>query len=213
MPYEYCCFVSYPHGQNNVLVPLVQKIVEALKKEIGAQIRKEIWLDADFLQAGQLLDDEIGSKLCKSACMILFYTPLYFDTEHIYCARELKAMQLLEEQRLKLLKEKTNGLIIPIILRGEKKYPLGKRWKYYSFTDIEMNDPIEQIPIKYAREIRSIAEYIIDRCAELDEVLASNPYDCSQYFLPSAEEAKEFVETVLKKKILDVQVSFVGRVS
>src|SRR5688572_26629049 len=115
MPYEYCCFISYPHGQNNVLVPLIKKIVEALEKEIGTQIRQEVWLDSKFLQGGHIIQDEIGARLCKSACMILFYTPLYFDSEHLYCARELKAMQYLEERRLKLLKEKGNGLIIPVI--------------------------------------------------------------------------------------------------
>jgi hypothetical protein len=212
MAYEYCCFISYPHGQNNVLVPLVQKIVEALEKEIGAQTDKRVWLDSNFLQGGQILDNEIGAKLCKSACMILFYTPLYFDTEHIYCARELKAMQDLEEQRLKLLKEKGDGLIIPIIFRGEKKYPLGTRWKYYKFTDIEMNDPVEQIPFRYAKEIRSIAEYIIERFNDLKAVAHLNEHDCNQYSLPTAEDARKFVENVLNKKITDVEVSFVGRV-
>ena len=213
MPYEYCCFVSYPHGQNNVLVPLVQKIVEALEKEIGAQIRKRVWLDSNFLQGGNIINSEIGSKLCKSACMILFYTPLYFDREHLYCAQELKAMQDLEEQRLKLLKEKGNGLIIPIILRGEKKYPLSTRYKYYKFTDIEMNDPIEQIPLKYAKEIRSIAEYIIERYEELDAVAHLLPSNCNEYSLPSEDDAQRFVENVLMKKIKDVEVSFVGRLA
>src|SRR5215813_7841987 len=120
MPYDYCCFVSYPHGQKDVLVPLVSKIVEALQKEIGSQLRQEIWLDRNFLQGGNRLDPAIGSNLCKSACMIFVYTPLYFDSEHIYCAQEFKAMQDLEQQRLESLKAKENGLIIPIILRGEK---------------------------------------------------------------------------------------------
>ena len=72
------------------------------------------------------LDEEIGPDLCKSACMILIYTPLYFDTEHIYCARELKAMQESGSTApLRLIGDKGKGLIIPIVLRGEKTLPKG----------------------------------------------------------------------------------------
>jgi hypothetical protein len=211
MAYEYCCFVSYPHGQNNVLVPLVQKIVEALKNEVGAQLKKGVWLDHEHLQGGQLLDSEIAYGLCKSACMIMIYTPLYFDSEHVYCARELKAMQELEERRLAPLANKNNRLIIPIILRGEKKYPLQGKWVYHSFTDIEMNDPIEQIPIRYAKKIREIAEYIVDRCQELDASLHAVKHDCEQYSLPTIEDTKLFVESIIGKKMQLNDVPFVGR--
>jgi hypothetical protein len=213
MSLEYCCFISYPHGQDNVLVPFVEDFLEGLEKEIYAQTRKKVWIDYKFLKGGYRLDEEIGPDLCKSACMILLYTPLYFDTEHTYCARELKAMQDLEEQRLQLLKDKGKGLIIPIILRGEKRFPtaLSEKRLYYKFTDIEFNNPTERIRVKYSKELREIAEYIIDRCELLEEVASKFPTDCENYCLPSPHEAKKFVETVLGKKITDVAVPFVVR--
>jgi hypothetical protein len=145
--------------------------------------------------------------------MILLYTPLYFDAEHNYCARELKAMQDLEERRMATCKDKGKGLIIPVVLRGEKRFPaaLSNQRLYYKFTDIEFNNPEDVIRVKYATELREIAEYIVDRCELLDEMAAKDPHDCEQYCLPSSDEARKFVETVLGKKIADVVVPFVVR--
>ena len=213
MAFPYCCFISYPHGQENVLVPFVEDFVKGLETEIYAQTRKKVWIDYKFLKGGFRLDEEIGPDLCKSACMILIYTPLYFDTEHLYCARELKAMQELEAQRLCVIGDKGKGLIIPIVLRGEKRFPkaLSKERLYYNFTDIEFNNPTETIRAKHAKEIREIAEYIIDRCEHLDEVENQIQHNCDEYRLPSTTSAQDFVATVLEKKIVEVVVPFVGR--
>lgn len=213
MAYEYCCFISYPHGQDDVLVPFVKELVNGLETEIYAQTRKKIWIDYDYLKGGSRLDEEVGPDICKSACMILIYTPLYFDTEHTYCARELKAMQDLEEQRLQLLKDKGKGLIIPVILRGANRFPvaLSEKRLFYKFTDIEFNNPADMIRVKYAKEIREIAEYIIDRCLSLDDVADKMAHDCEKYCLPSHDDAKKFVETVLGKRITDIAVPFVVR--
>lgn len=212
MPFEYCCFISYPHGQNDVLVPLVEDFVDGLEQEIFAVSRKKIWVDLKNLQGGARLDETIGPELCKSACMILIYTPLYFDAEHTYCARELKAMHELEAQRMPLLRDKGRGLIIPVILRGEKKFPtVLKERKSYFFTDITFSNPADRIRIRYAKQIKEIAEYIIERCDMLEEVASHLPYDCDEFGLPSSEIAKKFVEEVLGQKVTDVAVPFVTR--
>jgi hypothetical protein len=196
-----------------VLVPFVNDFVAGLETEIGALSRMSVWVDYKFLKGGHRLDDEIGPRLCKSACMILLYTPLYFDTEHLYCAREFKAMQHLEEQRNRLLKDKGKGLIIPVILRGEKKFPTVIRQErlYYRFTDIELNNPAERLRVKYAKEIKEIAEYIVDRCEFLHEVAGAMNQNCDEYCLPKPNETKAFVEEVLGKKMSDVVVPFVSR--
>ena len=213
MPYEYCCFISYPHGQDDVLVPFVKELVKGLEKEIYAQTKKRVWFDVDCLQGGSRIDQEIGPDICKSVCMILIYTPLYFDTEHVYCARELKAMQDLEERRLKVVKDKGKGLIIPIVLRGANRFPsaLSQERLFYKFTDIQFNNPEEKVQVKYAKEILDIANYIVDRCFSLDEVADQLPHDCDTFALPSYDEAKQFVEKVLGKNISEVAVPFVVR--
>src|SRR5688500_16106433 len=109
MAFEFCCFISYPHVQEEVLVPTVDYFVQGLKREIGAMDRRPLWFD-QVLTGGRRIEEAIGAGLCKSACMIMLYTPLYFDEEHVYCARELKAMQDLEEERLRTLQDKSFGL-------------------------------------------------------------------------------------------------------
>lgn len=211
MAFEYCCFISYPHGQEDVLVPIVDDFVTGLKKEIGAQDRRPLWFD-QVLTGGRRIDEAIGAGICKSACMIMLYTPLYFDEEHVYCARELKAMQDLEQERLALLNDKSYGLIIPVILRGEKRFPEAmKKGKFYDFTQFLFNSPSDKIREKYAAQIKEIAAYILDRCDSLEAAEKDPEHNCDLYPLPSVAEAKAFVENVLRKKIVEVADNFPGR--
>lgn len=211
MAFEFCCFISYPHGQDEVLVPFVKAFVEGLKREIGAMDRRPLWFD-QVLTGGRRIDEAIGAGLCKSACMVMLYTPLYFDEEHVYCARELKAMQDLEEERFKTLQDKSFGLIIPIILRGPKKFPEAmKKGKFYDFTKFLFNSPSDKIRETYAEQIAEIATYIVERCDALEAAERDPTHNCDMYPLPSIEAAREFVEKVLGKTIVEVADIFPGR--
>lgn len=206
MEFEYSCYISYPRGQKDILGRIVKNFVEGLEMELSIFTNKRVFTDHK-LKSGDLLDEVIGPALCKSACMILFYTPLYLDAQHLYCAKELLAMERLEEQRMNLLKNKSNNLIIPIVLRGAKTLPEAIRNKrlYYDFTDIEVNNPNESIRTIYSKEIRNIAQYIDERCYQLESISGTS-HNCDAFRLPSDEEAKKYVETVLGKKIVDFDV-------
>src|SRR6476620_8409064 len=144
--------------------------------------------------------------------MIMIYTPLYFDTEHTYCAQELKAMQDLEEERKKHLTDSSKGLIIPVILRGEKKFPEAmKKRKFYDFTNYLFNGSSKKLRQAYAAQIREIANDIIDCCDSLENASGPLSHDCEKYGLPSSDDAKQFVESVLKKEIKEVVDSFPTR--
>ena len=211
MAFEFCCFISYPHGQQDVLVPIVKDFVEGLETELGALTRQPIWFDRS-LRGGSLIDPAISTGICKSVCMIMIYTPLYFDKEHTYCAQELKAMQDLELQRVKHLTDRSNGLIIPIILRGKKKFPeTMKKRKFYDFTDYLFNSSSEKLRQAYAAQISEIAEYILDCCDSLENAAEPISHDCDKYGMPTSDDAKEFVESVLKKEIQEVVDSFPTR--
>jgi hypothetical protein len=211
MPFEYCCFVSYPHGQNDRMIPYVKDFVAGLETEISVLSGKTVWIDFNNLKGGSRLDETVGPELCKSACMVLIYTPLYFDAEHLYCARELNAMYELEEQRMKLLGERGKGLIIPIILRDEESFPnaLKSSRIFYDFTDIELNNPTHQIRVRYAAQIKEMAAYIYERSKRLEEVAEHLSRDCGDYMLPTSEAAKRFVEEKLGRPIKEVAVPFV----
>jgi hypothetical protein len=189
MAFEFCCFISYPHGQEDVLVPIVKDFVEGLKTELGALTRQEIWFDRS-IRGGTLIDPAISKGICKSVCMIMIYTPLYFDKEHTYCAQELKAMQDLELERAKHLTDASIGLIIPIILRGKKKFPeIMKKRKFYDFTDYLFNSSSEKLRQLHAAQISEIAEYILDCCECLEKASGSISHDCDKYGLPTSDDA------------------------
>ena len=211
MDLQYSCFISYPHGQENVLVPIVEDFVKGLKTELGTQDRRPVWFDKT-LTAGQRLDPAVGVGLCKSGCMIMIYTPLYFDEEHTYCARELKAMQDLEKERMKFLADKTYSLIIPVILRGEKGFPEAmKQTLYYDFTQVAFNSRSVKVRQKYANDIQKLADYIKARLDSLDKVAALLKHDCDNHCLPTIEVARSFVKEVLGKSIVMVSDSFPGQ--
>ena len=212
MPFEYSCFISYPHGQNNVLVPKVVDFVEGLEREILAVISKSVWVDTRNLPGGSRLDASVGPEMCKSACMILIYTPLYFDAEHDYCMRELKAMHELEEQRMPLLRDKGKGLIIPIILRGVNEFPkVLKRRIAYDFTDIAFSNPENKLSVRFDDQIKKIAEYIIEIYRLLEKASPQLPQDCERFGLPTSEAAIKFVEEELEHKVTGVPTPFVTR--
>ncbi|HEX8336438.1 MAG TPA: toll/interleukin-1 receptor domain-containing protein [Pyrinomonadaceae bacterium] len=201
MAFDFCCFISYPHGQDDVLVPFVKDFVEGLSKEVKSQSRTPIWIDYQYLKGGSRIGAKIGPSICKSACMIVFYTPLYFDAEHTYCARELRAMEKLEAARLAHLKDKSDGLIITVILRGAKKFPKAlEDRKFYRFDDIDLNDPVDKIQFRYKSNIREIAEYILERYDSLVEVAGDIKQDCDAFCLPSEEEARDYVAKLLGRK-------------
>jgi TIR domain-containing protein len=211
MPLEYCCFISYPHGQQNVLKPLMTEFLEGLRSEVYAQTKKKLWIDFECLQGGDRWSDKLASELCKSVCMIVVYTPLYFDPENAFCGREYKAMEMLEEKRLKLLparSDRNHGLIIPIVLRGEKRLPsVIKSHQYYSFNDIELADPQVKIRQKYSAEIRKIADYIIDRCYEFEGLQDDPCKECDEYVLPSETETKAYLQTILGLSVSVTQLN------
>jgi TIR domain-containing protein len=203
MPIEYCCFISYPHGQGNVLQPLMKEFLDGLRAEVSAQTRKRIWIDFECLQGGDRWNDQLATDLCRSICMIVVYTPLYFDSDNAFCAREYSAMELLEEKRLRLLASanRTHGLIIPIVLRGEKRLPAVIRsHQYYRFDDLDLADPQVKIRQRYSREIKEIAEYIIDRCYEFDSAGSDPCVECDNFTLPTHDETKAYIEKVLGLK-------------
>ncbi len=85
--------------------------------------RRTVYLDERRLRGGDFLDPELAANICSSACMVLLFSPYYFDMQSMYCAREYKAMLELEAKRLKLLPQgfgKRKGLIIPVVMRGEQ---------------------------------------------------------------------------------------------
>jgi TIR domain-containing protein len=139
MPFEHACFISYRHHEQSQLAErFILDLSEALRNELTLMIEEDIFVDRERMKGGMFFNPALAHALCKSVCMIVVYTPTYFSRVHTYCAREYRAMEMLEKARLIRLKDQRGreaGLIIPIILRGLESLPDAIRAQrhYYTF--------------------------------------------------------------------------------
>ncbi len=198
MPFQYSCFISYRHTQADI----VEDLVDALKTELGRWLDLEVYLDRERLKGGDFYNEELSQALCESICLIVVYTPTYFSSKNTFCAREFKAMEELEHQRFTkvgLVNNTKHGLIIPIVYRGDKKFPedIKNKRLYHSFEEFQISGDATLDNPEYARKIKEIAEYIDERC---DEVIAHedelcNP--CSTFELPKEEDILDWLSDML----------------
>ena len=138
MPFSNTCFISYRHGGHEHSRKLVESFYQALSGELDLYIRgSRVYLDRERLRGGDFFSQELATQLCRSVCMVLLFDPSYFDLASPYCAREYKAMLDLEEQR-RMCCPAGMGLIIPVIIRGEKLLPdeIKNSRQFYSFEKL-----------------------------------------------------------------------------
>jgi hypothetical protein len=199
MPFKYSCFISYRHGQRRLAERIINDLSDALASELELWLDEEVYVDRERLKGGEFYNEALATALCESVCMIMIFTPTYFDKNNIFCAREYKAMERLEERRLQAVgraADKKRGLIIPIVFRGEDYLPkeIKERRQYYKFDDFLMSDvEISRHP-DYAPKIREIAE-IIREHYKLLTALAEDPCEsCSSFTLPSEAEIRQWLE-------------------
>jgi hypothetical protein len=216
MGFEYCCFISYSHNQGELPDRFINDLYKTLSGEIGA-LTSEIntcCVDWDRLRGGDFYNEIISKSICRSVCMIMVYTPTYFDRNHMYCAREFKAMEKIESKRLRLIGELSgnHGLIIPIVYRGENYiYPYIKsKRQYYNFSGYFPGRNGENSLLShptYGPQLKEIAEYIYERYLLLKD-LWNVSLRCRNFKLPSEKEAQKLLKRVC---VADAKMPFPGR--
>jgi len=162
MPFQYSCFISYSHGEGELLTRFMDELKRALQSSLGPFLTEGVFLDEDRLKPGYLYNEALAKAICQSLCMIVVYAPIY--ERSTYCLREFTAMQRLEDERFRKLKDflpAEYGLIIPILLRGKAEDLPEKIRKHRHFCDFskfttastemtrhpEFVDKIEQIAL------------------------------------------------------------------
>lgn len=202
MPLRYSCFISYRHRPDDDIVP---GLVSSLQKELSLWLDMDVYIDKERLEGGDFFNNELARALCESVCLIVVYTPTYFSKQHTYCAREYKAMEELEEQRLHELglpKNKQHGLIIPIVYRGEEKLPenIKKDRNYHLFEAFQVSGRDNLKNPEYAEKIKEIAEYIGKRCDELQVVEDNVCAGCDTFSFPTEHDISSWIEDMLPPK-------------
>lgn len=201
MPFQYSCFISYRHSQDDI----TRKLVLSLETELVRWLDMSIFVDKERLTGGDFFNNKLAKALCESVCLIVIYTPTYFSKKNSYCAREYKAMELLEEQRLHMLglpKNKKQGLIIPIIYRGEKILPdeIKNKRQFHVFEDFQISGRDNLENPEYAEKIKKIAEYVQERCSELLLIEETACKTCDVFDFPSEKDISDWLEIMLPPK-------------
>src|ERR1035441_3416870 len=179
MPFKYACFLSYRHAQFPLMRNFVVQFHEALASELETLTDLPVYQDSQRLQGGDFFNQQLSRNLCESVCMVMIYTPTYFSPDHLYCAREYVAMKDLEKKRLNRINSGGHGLIVPVVLRDFDRLPDEiKRARLVHQLDQFGLAPVTIARIQgYAAKIRSLAEYIAERCRDLEQV---EP-DCEEF--------------------------------
>jgi hypothetical protein len=201
MSFKYSCFISYRRLDDDM--DIVKDLFNAISAEIRRLVPQAVYRDEERLAGGDVPDEQIADALCHSICMICFYVPVYFDETNTYCAREYKAMEALEAQRLKDLRSLGNevgghGLIIPIVFRGSKHLPpeFKQRRKPYIFEDFAVSTRDIRNHPEFLREVKNIADYIYERSMEL-AVLPDVGGECIDFHLPpDGDDLKQWVRVM-----------------
>jgi hypothetical protein len=191
MAFKYACFVSYCHGQYELVKTFMDQLKAALKAELEPLLDEEVYVDEERLRSGYHYNEELAKAICQSVCMIVVYSPRY--ERHEYCIREFEGMELLETRRRELLGlsgDLARGFIIPVILRGGDDVPNRiKQHKHYSdFSKFSLaSTDIIRNP-EYVEEIRKIASVIYERYKVFRTIGTDPCASCDAFQLPRASD-------------------------
>jgi hypothetical protein len=173
-----------------------------LRNELTVLIDEDLFVDRERMRGGLFFNAALAQALCKSVCMLVVYTPTYFSRQHLYCAREYRAMEGLEQRRLIKVKKSLSiesGLIIPIVLRGETSLPTNIRATrhYYSFERFSLTSRELARNRQFEELVREIATVIHQRKQMFDAVGEDMTADCADFLFPSEDEIRLWLDSVI----------------
>lgn len=195
MAFKYACFVSYAHGQYDLVKGFIDQLKAALKSELEPLLDEEVYIDEERLKPGYRYNEALALAICESVCMIVVHSPKYW--RHDYCVREFEGMEALEVSRLTLLGGSAGpgSFIIPIVLRGDDELPdrISGNKHYANFSKFTLAAPDIIRNPEYIGEIRRIAGVIYDMYKTFRAAPAADPCTlCTTFTLPKATLVQPF---------------------
>lgn len=178
--FKNACFISYKHPPPNA-PPNHHWFVfaNAVRKGISARLDVNIrtYCDVDLKSCpGIKYPAALSEELCKSVCLVAILVPQYWESS--WCRAEWKAMEDLESERLG--KNKKEGLIIPIIYRGETE-----EWRKL----IGVREPTVLNVLKPATQLDNISnldkiDKIARRIERFVNMLRDPCVNCNEFRIP-----------------------------
>jgi hypothetical protein len=200
MPFTYSCFISYrrnPDGNK-----FAEYFHTALANQLAHYTPLSVFRDeTDLEKGGGRYPNQLSQALCESVCMVMIYTPVYFNKQKTYCAREYKSMEKLEAERVKILRRpvnKTLSLIIPVIYRGSERFPpvIKEQRTSHDLTWINRAESCvgnDNFHIK----VLHIAEYIGKCCEEISAIKKDPCRECGKFKLDDVDENSAWLFSML----------------
>jgi hypothetical protein len=208
MAFRYSCFISYAHGQHELMKKFIEDLIKGLNAHLDPWLRQQIYQDERRLKGGHVIDDALARAMCESVCMILVFSPTYLDRYSPYCAREYRGMVDLERRRLALVSQdkRTASCIIPVIFRGSEHLPeeIGSR-KFYDFSKYTLATPDLNREDSYIKLFEEIGQYVYGLYNAFAD-LGPEACQCDTFGLPTAEDAVKWLRELPPR-----QVVFPGR--
>jgi len=186
---------------------IINQLYSALENEVRQLVDLPVCVDHDRLKPGYLYNEALALELCYSVCLVMVYTPTYFDKDHTYCTREFKGMEQLEAERLRRVtlgpEARSRGLIIPVVFRGVTRLPgeISQKRHYEDFEKFALGEPRLSRHPKFKGRIRVIAEYIAERHETLKSCGADACGECANFQLPSDDDVREWLKTAAPKPL------------
>lgn len=212
MPFKYSCFISYSKNRSDVMKLFLEQLKATLENYIFLySVDKEVYIDTQRLGPGCHYNEALSNAICQSICMIVVYTPSYGEKEHLFCQREYMAMESLEDKRIQMLGGKidNNGMIFPIIFRGDKAdipSNIKDRIQYCDFSKFTTASSHIKKNSKYVRDIEQIAMIISSYYKAFKERDINPCTGCESFSLPREEDIEPWEEKSKKTRS-----SFPGR--
>ena len=207
MSFEWACFISYRHGQGELIKEFIDELETALQNHLGlAGSGLKVFVDRERLKPSYSVNPALAEAICKSVCMIVVYNHGYFDKNSPFCAKEFCAMVELEKERLGTGLGKST-LIIPIMLRPPERIPaeiLDRNPCDFSkiYTNPEERERIlklkkrlnqSSLEIAYPKDIERIVAVIMDTYHILTSQDGDICGECSHFEFPDDSEVDKLL--------------------
>lgn len=194
--FKYACFISYSHGEQELVKNFIDQFKAALKAYLEPYMDEEVFVDVDRLKAGFMYNEALARAICESVCMVVVYSPVY--ERRPYCAREYEAMERLEKQRLARLAASAaaatgnRGLIIPVVLRGFAHLPprIKLSRQAIDFSHFTLATPAMSSNPDFVARIEEIAQQIYEHFRTFSDSVADCCGDCAGFSLPADHEVE-----------------------
>ena len=176
--FQWACFVSYRHGQGDLIKDFIEDLSKALENRLGLLgMGLKVFVDKERLSPSFSVTPGLAEAICRSVCMVVVYNNGYFDKNNPFCAREFCTMVELEEERLRSNKlDPKLNLIIPVMLRHAEHIPTPiydrnpcdfsslytNPEEHYRILRLKSKLKQTTLEIAYAKEIDRIAQIIME---------------------------------------------------